>query len=304
MLPQTSLPPPRYPVSPISIFFFPNHRRLRNLEPLARICASFIQELFDRGADTDSFFPYDTFLPLPFLITYALSRSPLDTSVAFGALNLLYRYKSRISLRHIKLRDPSRLFIAAYLVAAKSLSDIAFDMGTWTSLAQNNYDTHELIAMEREFCAALDWDLRVNAEVLDSFRIVTKVFLADTPSFDSNSIRSALQEEHPSSKTLELGHPPHSEVIPSPLNSPTLSGFDDWVDIQEEMARSRTSLTQSELVELEDKFKSLFEGIWTSPSPADCKATKPSMRRRCSEVFRSWKLGGFRKRHSRCSGTS
>ncbi|KAF9445436.1 hypothetical protein P691DRAFT_650223, partial [Macrolepiota fuliginosa MF-IS2] len=139
-------------------------------EPLARVCAAFIQELFEPESATNRFFPRNAYLSLPFFIAYALSQSPLDSNTTFAALSLLYRYKARISRRQTKLRDPSRLFIAAYLVAAKLLSDKTYPMRTWGTLAQNNYDVQELAKMEAEFCSALDWKLRINPDVLDSFR--------------------------------------------------------------------------------------------------------------------------------------
>lgn len=215
--------------SPSPAFVFPNHQQISTYRPLARICTAFIQQLFQQAPASTPFFSSEMYSPLPFLIAHILSQSPLDPSSIFATLSLLYRYRSRCPRRHIKLRDPSRLFTIAYILTTKLLSDKSYPMRTWASLAQNNYDIHELMDMEREFCLTLDWELGLDAEVLGSLKIIFDAFLS--PDIEIQFRTSTTSKVSDSSSTEES-----SQSLHEPYD-------DEWVWMEEDIERSGGDVT-------------------------------------------------------------
>lgn len=166
-------------------------------------------------------------------------------------------------------------------MAAKLLSDKEYPMRIWASLAQNNYDIHELAEMEREFCSALDWDVGFNAEVLDELEIIVDVFLSIMSDTESHSVRTTIRSDVPSA----------SMTSESPLSgaSSWLSGSprmldDDWICIQEN-EESRTSIadTGGVVIEPKNQYKSLLDNISLHPNTP--KPTKPSIKKRFSNLF-------------------
>ncbi|KAF5349958.1 hypothetical protein D9756_009240 [Leucocoprinus leucothites] len=286
MNPRLHTPFPAGSSSPPPGLTFPNQQQLNHYEPIARVYAAFIEELFQsEQPGSDPFFTPNTFTSLPFFIAYALSQSPLDSPmVAIATLSLLYRYKSRISQRQAKLRDPSRLFLTAYLVAAKLLSDKAYPMRTWASLGQNNYSAHELAIMEWEFCFTLNWDLNLNAELLNSFRIIVEVFLSTMGLprlYESHSGRTPpLDQLLSSPDTPELAWSPRSNSS-FWLASPVTNENWEWVEREIEETRSMVEEVNYRIFELEAEFDALLH----EASPQAPEPTKVSVTKRISKLL-------------------
>ncbi len=115
----------------------------------------------DHGSDLD----------LSQFVMVLIHRTQLPGTVAAGALLLL----ERIKRRHPRSRASSghRLFISAFMVASKILSDHTYSNETWVSAAGNMFQLKEINQMEREFCGHLSWSLALNIE--DIFELSTRL---------------------------------------------------------------------------------------------------------------------------------
>jgi hypothetical protein len=93
-------------------------------------------------------------------IGFVLSRVRPERCVLEYALFLLLRAKNRLTPE--LTRSGHTLFFVAYMVAIKYLCDLGeYSAETWARWSHNVVETSELNRLEREFCAALDWNINV-----------------------------------------------------------------------------------------------------------------------------------------------
>ncbi|KAH7094150.1 hypothetical protein BKA62DRAFT_43841 [Auriculariales sp. MPI-PUGE-AT-0066] len=86
---------------------------------------------------------------------------------AYGALYLLKKLKSRFP----KARGSCgfRLFLASFMIASKTMSDIAHTNGEWAEMGMSLFSTKVLFRMECEMFNYLDWKLIIRSEELEHF---------------------------------------------------------------------------------------------------------------------------------------
>jgi hypothetical protein len=70
---------------------------------------------------------------------------------------LLGRLKTRYPLA--SGTSGERLFVAAFMIASKLLSDETYSSRSWRIVARNMFTLEEIHKMEREMCGYLDWNL-------------------------------------------------------------------------------------------------------------------------------------------------
>lgn len=136
-------------------------------EPLSRLCGRYITHLFECPK-----YPPSSRVTLPLFIAYALHRTKLDPSVAYAALVLITRLKCRYpSSRGI---SGHRLFLVAFMLAAKQMCDDTYSNKSWTIVGQGVFSLSELNRMEREMCGIVKWQLNVCNSVLRNFEAALK----------------------------------------------------------------------------------------------------------------------------------
>ncbi|KAJ7575426.1 hypothetical protein C8J56DRAFT_714101, partial [Mycena floridula] len=88
-------------------------------------------------------------------IARALLLTNLHSSVVFGALIILDRVP-RIS---ICIECFYRLFLTAFRVACKVMTDFEISSSQWRSVVQGLCTSAEMVSMEWDLCQSLNWDL-------------------------------------------------------------------------------------------------------------------------------------------------
>lgn len=151
-------------------------KRLADYEPLAKICSSFVLDLFAPAPTLDcAHSPYDS---LPYFIAVALSQSQLPDTNALAALTLLQRLKSQYPGRTLsstpKRNEAERLFLSSYIAATKVLSDDRYRLQFWVQVGQNKFPVEELNQMEKEFFEDLKWDVRIDDATLAIYQLLVK----------------------------------------------------------------------------------------------------------------------------------
>lgn len=139
-------------------------------EPVSRLCGRYITHLFE----CPKYPPSSTTLrvTLPLFIAYALHRTKLDPSVTYAALVLITRLKCRYpSSQGI---SGHRLFLVAFMLAAKQMCDDTYSNKSWTIVGQGVFSLSELNRMEREMCGIVKWQLNVCNSVLRNFEVALK----------------------------------------------------------------------------------------------------------------------------------
>ena len=146
-------------------------------ENTARLCARFIEHLFCDGqlstsSDSNSTFTY--------FIAHALYRTNFHSSVAFGALVLLQRLKARFPT--VFGSSGQRLFITAFMIASKVISDDKYSNKTWSVVGQSMFQLWDINQMELEMCQYLDWELNFEPVSFKEFEdMVRKDFAGPGP---------------------------------------------------------------------------------------------------------------------------
>ena len=131
----------------------------------ARVCRNFINHLFG-CPDLPPKSP-PTILPLMQFITHVLRHAGLPPSVTFATLFLLERVKTRFPT--IGMASGHRIFMTAFIIAAKVLVDPPHRPSWWDLIAYNTFEREELDQMEREMLACLGWDVQFQPEALTEF---------------------------------------------------------------------------------------------------------------------------------------
>ncbi|KAH9928947.1 uncharacterized protein B0H18DRAFT_1155789 [Fomitopsis serialis] len=105
-------------------------------------------------------------------IRTTLRNTHFPECVPFAALFLLHR------LRHsgaaLDVNEVHRLFLCAYMIAAKVHVDETFCNAYWVILGDRHFKTEELNQCERELCGLLHWNLLVDPLVLEKFTEAAK----------------------------------------------------------------------------------------------------------------------------------
>ncbi|KAI0037291.1 hypothetical protein FA95DRAFT_1621732, partial [Auriscalpium vulgare] len=143
----------------------------RGHEPTAKLCARFVSHLF-ACPDLHPLPSPPTNTPNPRLehfIAYALHRTRLHASVTFAALYLLQRLKARFPAA--KGSSGHRLFISAFMIAAKIICDNPYNNKSWCIVGQGMFALREINQMEREMCSYLEWELNIDPTTLHNFEI-------------------------------------------------------------------------------------------------------------------------------------
>jgi hypothetical protein len=146
----------------------PQAKTFYNQEAISCLCAKFITHLFGCPERPPNQFGWH--VELPYYIAYAIYRTKLPECVVFSALALLQRLKSRFP--SAKGSSGHRLFISAFMIASKVMCDDTYSNKSWSVVAQI-FSVREINQMEREMCGYLDWELKVEGDILASFQ--TKV---------------------------------------------------------------------------------------------------------------------------------
>lgn len=150
-------------------------KRLSDYEPLAKICSSFVLELFAPDSFSD---PHNPFGSLPYFIAMAFSQSQLPEANALAALTLLHRMKTHNPTQCLsataKCREAERLFLSSYIAATKVLSDDRYRLQFWAVVGQNKFTTDELTQMEKEFFEGLEWDMRIDDATLAIYQLLVE----------------------------------------------------------------------------------------------------------------------------------
>ncbi|KAJ3519983.1 hypothetical protein NMY22_g12950 [Coprinellus aureogranulatus] len=119
---------------------------------------------------------------LPHFIAYAIHRADFHSSVTFGALLLLQRLKAHFPAA--RGSSGHRLFLSAFMLASKFMSDDSYSNKSWCMVAQSMFPLREINKMEREMCKYLDWELAIDDAMLASFENqVVKDFSQDRSSY-------------------------------------------------------------------------------------------------------------------------
>ena len=133
-------------------------------ESTAHLCARFITHLFcDEQQPTSS----DSNSKFTHFIAHALSWTNFHSSVVFGALLLLQRLKARLPAAFGS--SGQRLFITAFMIASKVISDDKYSNKTWTIVGQGMFQLWDINQMELEMCQYLDWELNFEPDSLKEF---------------------------------------------------------------------------------------------------------------------------------------
>jgi hypothetical protein len=164
------------PVFPTSYKFGEPPERLRDYEPLAKTCSSFVLRLFAHPSILEhGRSPYEA---LPYFIAVALSQSRLPDVNALAALTLLERLKTRHPDRFFKEEtvpqcvEAESLFLSSYIAATKVLNDDRYGLQFWVRVGQNKFSLEELVQMEKKFLADLDWRTAIDDASLATYEMI------------------------------------------------------------------------------------------------------------------------------------
>ncbi|TFK82055.1 hypothetical protein K466DRAFT_530947, partial [Polyporus arcularius HHB13444] len=142
-------------------------------EETAKLCARFLKHVFGcpdlppLSTTAPATVPLAPSPPLANFIAYVLHRIRVPTSVAFGALYLLQRLKSRYPAA--RGSSGHRLFISAYMIASKMICDDTYSNKSWSIVGQGMFALREINQMEREMCSYLEWQLNFEPQAFREF---------------------------------------------------------------------------------------------------------------------------------------
>lgn len=143
-------------------------------------------------------------------IAYSLHRTRLPHIVTLAALLFLDRLKTRFSAA--RGSSGHRLFIPAFMLAAKVICDDAYSNTSWVVVAQQIYPLSLINQMEREMCLYLEWDLNlIGSDLLEFDARLRREYGAD-----GIARRSSSKIPIPSAPiTPTLQYHPVAVIVPS-----------------------------------------------------------------------------------------
>ncbi|KAJ3495014.1 hypothetical protein NLJ89_g10696 [Agrocybe chaxingu] len=132
-----------------------------NYETISLVCTAHMNHLFGSAR-----YPYPCPRSawqshLPSYIKAALISSQLDVSIVYHAMTLLGQYKFAVPHSVAYYDDAYRLFMSAYIVAAKVSCDTPHAPRFWRLVGRGKFTSEELLKMELEFCHVLEWDVQI-----------------------------------------------------------------------------------------------------------------------------------------------
>ena len=136
-------------------------------EVRAKICARFIAHHFGIFAPPPGVVSLDKF------IAWVIYRTQYRSSTTFAALYLTGLLKERFLDQVVSNSRLTchRLFLAAFMVASKSIHDNSYKNTAFADLADKEIATvNELNTMEREILRFIDWKVNIPREVVEEFR--------------------------------------------------------------------------------------------------------------------------------------
>jgi hypothetical protein len=104
---------------------------------------------------------------LAHFVAYALHRTHYSPNVAFAALLLRRRLKTRFPAARGSFGH--RLFITSFMIASKVFADDTYSNQSWAEVAQNMFALNEISQMELEMCTLLEWNLNIQEADLVEF---------------------------------------------------------------------------------------------------------------------------------------
>jgi hypothetical protein len=113
---------------------------------------------------------------LPLYIAGILYAAQLPVEVGLSAMVLVFRYKDAVPHSVAYGDDAARLFLAAYIIAAKVVADGGGaesppqTLDFWFRVSQKRFPVEELRRMELQLCRILRWDVQVSREALACIR--------------------------------------------------------------------------------------------------------------------------------------
>ncbi|KAB5588212.1 hypothetical protein CTheo_8346 [Ceratobasidium theobromae] len=141
-------------------------------EDTAKICAQYINQSFS-CSDILPTTSHSTMAPtLAHFVAHTLYRTCLSPSLAFYALYLLSRLKDHFPT--VTCPNGHRLYISAFMIAAKANSDNSYSNKDWCIVGQNVFSLGDINRMEREMCGFLRWILNVKPEDLRDFEAMVR----------------------------------------------------------------------------------------------------------------------------------
>ncbi|KAJ3512487.1 hypothetical protein NLJ89_g3498 [Agrocybe chaxingu] len=145
-----------------------------NYDTISRICAAYINHLFGsmRYPFPSTHSIWQT--RLPSYIKAALQFSQLDVSIVVAAMTLLGQYKDVVPTSVAYYDDAYRLFMSAYLVAAKVSCDTPRTLRWWRIVGRGKFNEEELVKMEMELCRVLKWNVQVDEEKFRYFKCIVE----------------------------------------------------------------------------------------------------------------------------------
>ncbi|KXN91236.1 hypothetical protein AN958_01758 [Leucoagaricus sp. SymC.cos] len=276
---QTTSSPQTYTSSTSS-----TSKRLSDYEPLARICAAFVLELFVPSTSTCTPNSYEA---LPYFIAVAFSHSQLPETNALAALTLLQRLKSHRPNRTLPPaaggHEAERLFFSSYITATKVLSDDRYRLQFWVKVGQNKFSTEDVTQMEKEFFEDLDWDVRIDDATLAIYQLLVerRKQVDETKAQDSWKSRSGSMESNTSSDSSEStgsswgssytsGSP--STSLPSTPADPAIS---DPVIAAGLLRMKESEQNLASLGQRIEELQGKFESLASSPCRSQAHSPKP-----------------------------
>ncbi|KAI0922273.1 hypothetical protein AcW2_007011 [Taiwanofungus camphoratus] len=213
-------------------------------EETSKVCAKLLVHLFGCPQHLPPSKP-----PLPLqlsslahFIAYACYRTELPKSVTFAAAHLLHRLKVRY--HHARGGSGQRLFLTAYMLAAKTMMDECYSNKCWVIVGQGMFKLRELNHMEREMCRFLDWNLNIHPNALKIFEIETRedfgtrgpgpiyastssMATITVPTSSYTSLGTMTSYDQPTAESTSLSVPPLVSASQALLANSTFSDLPD-----------------------------------------------------------------------------
>ncbi|KAJ7576458.1 hypothetical protein C8J56DRAFT_716997, partial [Mycena floridula] len=98
-------------------------------------------------------------------IARALLLTNLHSSVVFSALMIL----DRVPRLFMRIKCFYRLFLTAFRIAWKVMTDFRISSSQWHSVIQGLCTSAEMVSMEWDLCQSLDWNLVIHVDAVYDF---------------------------------------------------------------------------------------------------------------------------------------
>ncbi|TFK47275.1 hypothetical protein OE88DRAFT_1665966 [Heliocybe sulcata] len=154
--------------------------------PYASACYRYLAEEFSSVSTITS--PEGRILPFESFILHVLTRGGFPPDLACLALFLLHRVKSQQP--YATAKDGSPLFIAALLLAEKSVADHGHHLNSWAEMSQFTMTKRLINSYERELLQVLQYNIHINPSQIEGFGHFKRV--VGWPSQASDAVQKVL----------------------------------------------------------------------------------------------------------------